>query len=62
MTKQANIVLNAVLEICKVSDFEVLASCPKLTRLDLRGNPVSEIAVVQSEIAQLLPLVTSLSL
>ncbi|KAA0706755.1 Geranylgeranyl transferase type-2 subunit alpha [Triplophysa tibetana] len=40
----------------------LLASCPKLTRVDLHGNPVSEIADLQSQLAQLLPMVTSLSL
>uniref|UniRef100_A0A8D3AW72 Geranylgeranyl transferase type-2 subunit alpha n=1 Tax=Scophthalmus maximus TaxID=52904 RepID=A0A8D3AW72_SCOMX len=39
-----------------------LASCPKLKRLDLRGNPVTQIANVESELAELLPAVKDLLL
>ncbi|XP_026097300.1 geranylgeranyl transferase type-2 subunit alpha [Carassius auratus] len=49
-------------QICKLSDLELLASCTKLTRLDLRGNPVHRTAHIESELSQLLPLVTALSL
>uniref|UniRef100_A0A9J7YLT9 Geranylgeranyl transferase type-2 subunit alpha n=1 Tax=Cyprinus carpio carpio TaxID=630221 RepID=A0A9J7YLT9_CYPCA len=49
-------------QICKLSDLESLASCTKLTRLDLRGNPVHKTANIDSELSQLLPLVTALSL
>uniref|UniRef100_A0A8C2DK42 Geranylgeranyl transferase type-2 subunit alpha n=1 Tax=Cyprinus carpio TaxID=7962 RepID=A0A8C2DK42_CYPCA len=49
-------------QICKLSDLESLASCTKLTRLDLRGNPVHRTAHIESELSQLLPRVTALSL
>uniref|UniRef100_A0AAY4CAT1 Geranylgeranyl transferase type-2 subunit alpha n=1 Tax=Denticeps clupeoides TaxID=299321 RepID=A0AAY4CAT1_9TELE len=39
-----------------------LASCPKLTRLDLRGNPVIQNENVQSELSELLLLVKNLVL
>ncbi|CAM4682841.1 unnamed protein product [Leuciscus chuanchicus] len=49
-------------QICKLSALESLVSCVKLTRLDLRGNPVHKTANIESELSQLLPLVTALSL
>uniref|UniRef100_A0A671MFZ0 Geranylgeranyl transferase type-2 subunit alpha n=1 Tax=Sinocyclocheilus anshuiensis TaxID=1608454 RepID=A0A671MFZ0_9TELE len=49
-------------QICKLSDLESLASCTKLTRLDLCGNPVHKTANIEAELSQLLPLVTALSL
>uniref|UniRef100_A0AAR2JKW1 Geranylgeranyl transferase type-2 subunit alpha n=1 Tax=Pygocentrus nattereri TaxID=42514 RepID=A0AAR2JKW1_PYGNA len=48
--------------ILYLSDLEPLASCPKLTRLDLRGNPVTKTANIQAELSQLLPSVTDLLL
>ncbi|XP_061634297.1 geranylgeranyl transferase type-2 subunit alpha isoform X2 [Phyllopteryx taeniolatus] len=39
-----------------------LASCPKLRRLDLRGNPVAQSADVESHLAELLPSVACLLL
>lgn len=47
-------------QISKLSDLQLLASCPKLTCLDLRGNPVTQIANIQSELTELLPSVTDL--
>ncbi|XP_029606829.1 geranylgeranyl transferase type-2 subunit alpha [Salmo trutta] len=47
-------------QISKLSDLQLLTSCPKLTCLDLRGNPVTQIANIQSELTELLPSVTDL--
>ncbi|TSL61140.1 Syntaxin-binding protein 3 [Bagarius yarrelli] len=47
-------------QISKVSDLLPLATCPKLTRLDLRGNPVT--VKNQAEISELLPSLTELLL
>ncbi|KAG5849778.1 hypothetical protein ANANG_G00075310 [Anguilla anguilla] len=49
-------------QISRISDLKPLTTCPKLTRLDLRGNPVTQTANLQSELAQLLPSVTDLLL
>ncbi|MBN3304438.1 PGTA transferase, partial [Amia calva] len=46
--------------IGKVSDLRPLATCPKLFKLDLRGNAVAELAELQSELAELLPTVREL--
>ncbi|KAF3835101.1 hypothetical protein F7725_027659 [Dissostichus mawsoni] len=50
------------IEISSLSDLQPLASCPKLKRLDLRGNPVTQTADVESKLAELLPSVTDLLL
>uniref|UniRef100_A0A672H0J7 Geranylgeranyl transferase type-2 subunit alpha n=1 Tax=Salarias fasciatus TaxID=181472 RepID=A0A672H0J7_SALFA len=49
-------------KISTLSDLQPLASCPKLKRLDLRGNPVTQTANIESELAELLPSVTDLLL
>lgn len=49
-------------EISTLADLQPLASCPKLRRLDLRGNPVTQMANVESELAELLPSVVDLLL
>ncbi|KAI1888777.1 hypothetical protein AGOR_G00172210 [Albula goreensis] len=49
-------------QISRLSDLKPLTSCPKLTRLDLRGNPIIQIENIQSELAELLPTVTDLLL
>ena len=49
-------------EISKIEDLALLASCPKLRSLDLRGNPVTQMANFLSDIAKLLPSVTDLQL
>uniref|UniRef100_A0A3P8PXC4 Geranylgeranyl transferase type-2 subunit alpha n=1 Tax=Astatotilapia calliptera TaxID=8154 RepID=A0A3P8PXC4_ASTCA len=51
---------NSILKL--VVYLQTLASCPKLKRLDLRGNPVTQTANVESELAELLPSVTDLLL
>lgn len=52
----------SVTEISKIANLAPLATCPKLTRLDLRGNPVTEADNIQVEIADLLPSITELLL
>ncbi|KAM9445128.1 geranylgeranyl transferase type-2 subunit alpha [Clarias gariepinus] len=47
-------------KISKVSDLLPLATCRKLTRLDLRGNPVTKTANIHVELAKLLPSITDL--
>uniref|UniRef100_A0A8C6P4W9 Geranylgeranyl transferase type-2 subunit alpha n=1 Tax=Nothobranchius furzeri TaxID=105023 RepID=A0A8C6P4W9_NOTFU len=49
-------------KISTLADLQPLASCPKLTHLDLRGNPITQTAGVESELAKLLPSVTDLQL
>lgn len=49
-------------KISTLADLQPLASCPMLKRLDLRGNPVTQMANVESELAELLPSVTDLLL
>uniref|UniRef100_A0AAQ5ZN03 Geranylgeranyl transferase type-2 subunit alpha n=1 Tax=Amphiprion ocellaris TaxID=80972 RepID=A0AAQ5ZN03_AMPOC len=49
-------------KISTLADLQPLASCPKLKRLDLRGNPVAQTPNVESELAELLPSVTDLLL
>ncbi|KAJ8278247.1 hypothetical protein GJAV_G00085540 [Gymnothorax javanicus] len=49
-------------QISRLSDLKPLTTCPKLTRLDIRGNPVTQTANIQSELAMLLPSVTDLLL
>lgn len=49
-------------EISTLADLQPLASCPRLKRLDLRGNPVTQTADVEAELGQLLPSVTELLL
>lgn len=49
-------------KISTLADLQPLASCPKLKRLDLRGNPVTQTPNVESELAELLPSVTDLLL
>uniref|UniRef100_A0A8C4EU19 Geranylgeranyl transferase type-2 subunit alpha n=1 Tax=Dicentrarchus labrax TaxID=13489 RepID=A0A8C4EU19_DICLA len=49
-------------KISTLADLQPLASCPKLKRLDLRGNPVTQTANIESELAELLPSVTDLLL
>ncbi|XP_058495378.1 geranylgeranyl transferase type-2 subunit alpha [Solea solea] len=49
-------------KISTVADLKPLASCPKLKRLDLRGNPVTQITNIGSELAELLPSITDLLL
>ncbi|XP_033853031.3 geranylgeranyl transferase type-2 subunit alpha [Acipenser ruthenus] len=46
--------------IAKIADLQPLASCPKLTILNLQGNPVTEATDFQSELALLLPGVKDL--
>uniref|UniRef100_A0A671TZ59 Geranylgeranyl transferase type-2 subunit alpha n=1 Tax=Sparus aurata TaxID=8175 RepID=A0A671TZ59_SPAAU len=49
-------------KISTLADLQPLASCPRLKRLDLRGNPVTQTANIESELAELLPSVTDLLL
>ncbi|KAJ8280006.1 hypothetical protein COCON_G00070720 [Conger conger] len=49
-------------QISRLSELKPLTTCPQLTRLDLRGNPVARTANLQSELAELLPSVTDLLL
>lgn len=49
-------------KISSLADLQPLASCLKLKRLDLRGNPVTQVANVESEVAELLPSVSDLLL
>ncbi|TKS75046.1 Geranylgeranyl transferase type-2 subunit alpha [Collichthys lucidus] len=49
-------------KISTLAALQPLASCPKLKRLDLRGNPVTQTANVEAELAELLPSVTDLLL
>ncbi|KAM9762485.1 geranylgeranyl transferase type-2 subunit alpha isoform 1-T1 [Menidia menidia] len=49
-------------KISTPADLKPLASCRKLKRLDLRGNPVSQSPDVESELSELLPSVTDLLL
>ncbi|KAA8589823.1 hypothetical protein FQN60_013188 [Etheostoma spectabile] len=49
-------------KISTLADLQPLASCPKLKRLDLRGNPVTQTANIESELTELLPSVTDLQL
>ncbi|XP_029003267.1 geranylgeranyl transferase type-2 subunit alpha isoform X2 [Betta splendens] len=49
-------------KISALADLQPLASCPKLRRLDLRGNPVTQAANIESELTALLPSVTDLLL
>lgn len=49
-------------QISKIPDLSPLATCPKLTRLDLRGNPVTKTADIEAELAKLLPSLTDLLL
>uniref|UniRef100_A0A6Q2XZ36 Geranylgeranyl transferase type-2 subunit alpha n=1 Tax=Esox lucius TaxID=8010 RepID=A0A6Q2XZ36_ESOLU len=49
-------------KLSRLSDLQPLASCPKLTRLDLRRNPVTQLVNIESELAELLPSVTDLLL
>uniref|UniRef100_A0A3Q1GQ67 Geranylgeranyl transferase type-2 subunit alpha n=1 Tax=Acanthochromis polyacanthus TaxID=80966 RepID=A0A3Q1GQ67_9TELE len=49
-------------KISTLADLQPLASCPKLKRLDLRGNPVAQTPNVESELVELLPSVTDLLL
>uniref|UniRef100_A0A3Q2ZQY2 Geranylgeranyl transferase type-2 subunit alpha n=1 Tax=Kryptolebias marmoratus TaxID=37003 RepID=A0A3Q2ZQY2_KRYMA len=49
-------------KISTLADLQPLASCPKLKRLDLRGNPITQTAGVESQLAELLPSVTDLLL
>ncbi|KAG7323411.1 hypothetical protein KOW79_013113 [Hemibagrus wyckioides] len=49
-------------QISKIADLSPLATCPKLTRLDLRGNPVTQADDVWAELAELLPSLTELLL
>ncbi|XP_068175414.1 geranylgeranyl transferase type-2 subunit alpha [Antennarius striatus] len=48
--------------ISTLADLRPLASCPKLKRLDLRGNPVTQTANIATDLAELLPSVTDLLL
>uniref|UniRef100_A0A3B3DI63 Geranylgeranyl transferase type-2 subunit alpha n=1 Tax=Oryzias melastigma TaxID=30732 RepID=A0A3B3DI63_ORYME len=48
--------------ISSLPDLQPLASCSQLKRLDLRGNPVTQTASVESGLAELLPSVTDLLL
>ncbi|XP_068449087.1 geranylgeranyl transferase type-2 subunit alpha [Clinocottus analis] len=48
--------------ISTLASLQPLASCPGLKRLDLRGNPVTQLAGVEAELAALLPSVTDLLL
>lgn len=49
-------------KISKLSDLQVLTSCPKLTSLDIRGNPITQTAINQPKMADFLPTVTDLLL
>ncbi|CAG5862423.1 unnamed protein product [Menidia menidia] len=49
-------------KISTPADLKPLASCRKLKRLDLRGNPVTQSPDVESELSELLPSVTDLLL
>ncbi|XP_024114892.1 geranylgeranyl transferase type-2 subunit alpha [Oryzias melastigma] len=49
-------------KISSLPDLQPLASCSQLKRLDLRGNPVTQTASVESGLAELLPSVTDLLL
>ncbi|KAF7696283.1 geranylgeranyl transferase type-2 subunit alpha [Silurus meridionalis] len=49
-------------QISQISDLSPLATCPTLSRLDLRGNPVTKSANIQAELAELLPSLTDLLL
>uniref|UniRef100_A0A665VD73 Geranylgeranyl transferase type-2 subunit alpha n=1 Tax=Echeneis naucrates TaxID=173247 RepID=A0A665VD73_ECHNA len=48
--------------ISTLADLQPLASCPKIKRLDLRGNPVTQMAKIEAELAELLPSVTDILL
>uniref|UniRef100_A0A8C9VL16 Geranylgeranyl transferase type-2 subunit alpha n=1 Tax=Scleropages formosus TaxID=113540 RepID=A0A8C9VL16_SCLFO len=48
--------------ITQLSDLKILTTCPRLARLDLRGNPITQIANIQSQLAELLPSITELLL
>ncbi|XP_034036369.1 geranylgeranyl transferase type-2 subunit alpha [Thalassophryne amazonica] len=49
-------------QLSTLAALQPLASCPKLKRLDLRGNPVTQIANIKSELAALMPSVTDILL
>ncbi|XP_061744747.1 geranylgeranyl transferase type-2 subunit alpha [Nerophis ophidion] len=49
-------------KISTLAALRPLTSCPKLRRLDLRGNPVAQAAGAASELSELLPTVTCLLL
>ncbi|KAG5276297.1 hypothetical protein AALO_G00130310 [Alosa alosa] len=49
-------------QISKISQLKPLASCSKLTRLDLRDNPITKMDNLQTELTDLLPSVTDLML
>uniref|UniRef100_A0A673B7U4 Geranylgeranyl transferase type-2 subunit alpha n=1 Tax=Sphaeramia orbicularis TaxID=375764 RepID=A0A673B7U4_9TELE len=49
-------------KISTLADLQPLASCPKLKRLDLRGNPITQTSSIESQLAELLPSVTELLL
>ncbi|XP_053710353.1 geranylgeranyl transferase type-2 subunit alpha [Synchiropus splendidus] len=49
-------------KISSLAVLQQLASCPKLKRLDLRGNPVTQTADVEPQLSKLLPSVTDLLL
>ncbi|KAM9831349.1 geranylgeranyl transferase type-2 subunit alpha [Neosynchiropus ocellatus] len=49
-------------KISSLAVLQQLASCPKLKRLDLRGNPVTQAADVEPQLSKLLPSVTDLLL
>ncbi|XP_063057075.1 geranylgeranyl transferase type-2 subunit alpha [Engraulis encrasicolus] len=49
-------------KISSLSQLRPLASCTKLSHLDLRGNPVTQTENIAAELAQLLPSVTDLML
>ncbi|TRY92272.1 hypothetical protein DNTS_007055, partial [Danionella cerebrum] len=49
-------------QISKLKALETLPTCPALTRLDLRGNPIHQTANIKSELCQLMPKLSSLSL
>uniref|UniRef100_H3A6R2 Geranylgeranyl transferase type-2 subunit alpha n=1 Tax=Latimeria chalumnae TaxID=7897 RepID=H3A6R2_LATCH len=44
-----------LLSICRPSDLCPLATCPKLSILNLQGNPICDVIDVQSELVLLLP-------
>ncbi|XP_008305382.1 geranylgeranyl transferase type-2 subunit alpha [Cynoglossus semilaevis] len=48
--------------ISTLAALQPLASCPRLKRLDLRGNPITQITNIGSELAELLSSVTDLLL
>uniref|UniRef100_A0A3Q2DRF6 Geranylgeranyl transferase type-2 subunit alpha n=1 Tax=Cyprinodon variegatus TaxID=28743 RepID=A0A3Q2DRF6_CYPVA len=54
--------INLNSEISTLADLQPLASCPKLKRLDLRGNPITQTTNAEAELAGLLPSVTDLLL